>query len=351
MGSLAWRDRLPPEARRRLGRIKRAVLDEPEQPAPGRRTPRRSVPPQRRTPVGVADPPPDVTRLELRRRCVLADQPPDCSILEIGPAHNAILPKREGYRTRTVDYLDRAGLVEKYREHTQYDPDDIEEVDYVLPPGAKMAEAIDERFDVVVASHVLEHTTSLIGFLNECERLLNPGGVVALVVPDHRYCFDRFRSRSGLGQVIDAELNPQPVHSVGTLVEFTLNAVKHRGTTSWAPGHRGRYAFAHDLDGALANAERAKGSEYIDVHHWVLSPHYLRLMLSDLFDLGYLQLRECSFHPTVGHEFFLNLSPRGAGPSRTRQELLVLADGEARSTDVPVFIPPSVDAEGERGRS
>ena len=56
-----------------------------------------------------------------------------------------------------------------------------------------MLKAIDERFDLVLASHVLEHTTSLIDFLNECTPLLADNGVLALVVPDHRYCFDRFR--------------------------------------------------------------------------------------------------------------------------------------------------------------
>jgi len=283
---------------------------------------------------------PGVSRLELRRQCALEGLavPDEPSILEIGPAHNAIFPKREGYRTRTVDYLDREGLVERYRDFPQYSPDDIEEVDFVLPPGAAMADVIDERFDVVVASHVLEHTTSLVDFLAECERLLTPGGRVALVVPDHRYCFDRFRERTSLGSVIDAAGSPARVHTVGSVVEERLYAVLRGDTNAWGPRHRGEYRPVHGLGSVLEQAELARaGDHYIDTHHWVFTPHHLRLLLHDLQSLGLVRLRESSFHDTVRHEFFLTLSLDGPGPGLTREELLVLADDERRSLDAARF--------------
>jgi SAM-dependent methyltransferase len=284
---------------------------------------------------------PGMSRLEIRRQCVLATVGTDASILEIGPAHNAILPKRDGYRTRTVDYLDRAGLIERYKDFPQYSPDDIEDVDYVLPPGAAMADVIDERFDLVVASHVIEHTTSLIDFVNECARLLADGGVLALVVPDHRFCFDRFRERAAIGRVIDASLAPPAVHTVGSVTEEKLNATRHRGTTAWMPGHRGRYSLVHDVTGAAAAGEDAlRGDRYIDTHNWVTTPHHLRLLLQDLADLGYLSLRESFFHDTVRHEFFLNLKTDGAGSGLTREQLLVLSEGERITMDLPEFDEP-----------
>jgi len=339
------RDRLPPEVRRRLGRIKRAVLDQPEPPPkPAKRTRARrpkaakaAAPMAAQLPTGVAEGG-QLTRLELRRQCVLEGRHPDSSVLEIGPAHQAILPKREGYRTKTVDYLDRDGLVDKYKEHEHYDLDAIEVVDYVLPPGASMADEIPERFDIVLASHVIEHTTSLIDFLNECGKLLSPSGRVALVVPDHRFCFDRFRQRSSLGRIIDASLEPRAVHSVGTMIDFSVNAVMHRGTTAWAPRHRGVYTFVNTLENVQANARRARAQDaYIDVHNWVFSPNYLRLVLHDLATLGYINLWEETFHATVGHEFFINLSLDGGGIGTTREELLVLADSESRTLDVPTW--------------
>ena len=269
---------------------------------------------------------------------VFASAKRDGLFLEIGPAHNAILPKRDGFNTQTVDYLDRAGLVDKYKEFEHYDPESIEEVDYVLTPDGTMLKEIDERFDVVLASHVLEHTTSLIDFLNECTPLLAADGVLALVVPDHRYCFDRFRERTSLGRVIDTSLEPPRVHTVGTLTEFALNAVRHRGTGSWSAGHKGRYRLIHDLDQTREHAAMTDGDAYVDVHNWIFSPNHLRLLLKDLHDLGYITLRECFFHETIGHEFFLNLKVHGSGPGLGREELLALADREQRM-DKPVFAP------------
>lgn len=335
-------DRLPPRARRRAGRLKRALLDLPEPVAQrpahrpqGGRGKRTSI-----APAATASMPEGMTRLDLRRRNVLSGAAPSARILEIGPAHNGTLPRRDGFDTRNLDYLDREGLVQKYAAFEQYDPADIEEVDYVLEAGATYSEVIDERFDVVLASHVLEHSISLIDFLNECAAITTPAGHVALVVPDHRFCFDRFRPRSSLSRVIDQHLSPPPVHTPGTLAEFTLNAVRHRGTGSWRPGHAGKYSFIHDLERAKANMAAAHGPTYIDVHNWIFSPHHLRLLLADLADLGFIELRETHFHPTVGHEFFLNLSVEGKGPELSRQELVTLADEELRTLDAPTWATP-----------
>ena len=197
------RARIPKPVRRRLGRNRRTLggqADARSQAEPRGSTATQTAP----------------TRLQIRRDFVFRTADRAGAALELGPAHNPILPKRDGFRTKTVDYLDRDGLIAKYREFKQYSPDDIEEVDYVVPAGSSMAAVIAERFDLVLASHVLEHSVSLIDFINDCTSLLAPRGVLSLVVPDHRYCFDRFRERSSIGRIIDASLDPRSVHSVGT---------------------------------------------------------------------------------------------------------------------------------------
>ena len=114
-----------------------------------------------------------------------------------------------GFRTKTVDYIDRAGLVEKYRDFKQYSPEDIEEVDYVIPAGGSMSDVIHERFDLVLASHVLEHSLSLIDFLNECTNLLAPEGSCRSSSRTTATASTGFARRSSIGRVIDVS-DPPP---------------------------------------------------------------------------------------------------------------------------------------------
>jgi hypothetical protein len=155
-------------------------------------------------------------------------------------------------------------------------------------------------------------------------------------VPDQRFTFDRFRQRSPLGPIIDLHLDPRPVHTVGTMADFAMNAVNLEGRASWEFGHSGTYKPVYGLDLVKQQVATAgRQDSYIDMHHWVFTPNHLRLLLADLHALGFISVREETFHPTVGHEFFLNLSPTGEGPGLSRQELLTLADDEVRSFDPP----------------
>lgn len=192
---------------------------------------------------------PGSDRLATRRLHVFSSysaQPNDNSIfLEIGPAHNGILKKRDRFNVKIADYLSRSGLVNKYSQFEQYAAENIEDVDYILTPGLPLSDEISDKFDIVIASHVIEHTISLVDFLNDLGALLKQGGQIALVIPDKRFCFDRFRERTSLCSVIDRIGTKRKVHSAGTRAEFIINSVKHRGTTSWATQHHGGYSSPH----------------------------------------------------------------------------------------------------------
>jgi hypothetical protein len=88
--------------------------------------------------------------------------------LEIGPGYNPLVPKAEGFRVETADYTDAEGLRAKYKGNPHVDISRIESVDHVLNEGMTLAEKIGkpEAFDYVVASHVIEHTPDMLGFLS-----------------------------------------------------------------------------------------------------------------------------------------------------------------------------------------
>lgn len=51
----------------------------------------------------------------------------------------------------------------------------------------------DNSLDYVVSSHVLEHTANPVAAFAEWYRVLRPGGMIYVVVPDRRYTWDRAR--------------------------------------------------------------------------------------------------------------------------------------------------------------
>ena len=59
----------------------------------------------------------------------------------------------------------------------------------------------DGAFDFVVANHVLEHVTDPIGALAEWHRVLKPGGLLLISLPDKRYTFDHSRRRTTLAHL------------------------------------------------------------------------------------------------------------------------------------------------------
>jgi 2-polyprenyl-3-methyl-5-hydroxy-6-metoxy-1,4-benzoquinol methylase len=243
--------------------------------------------------------------------------------LEIGPSHDPIAPKREGYRVHILDHLNRNELIEKYRPHP-VDVGRIEEVDFVWD-GRPYPELIGKTkiYDWIIASHVIEHTTDLIGFVNDCDALLKDRGVLSLVVPDVRKCFDHFRPISALGRVIDAAENPARIHSAGTAAEYFLNVVRKGGEIAWNDKQRGKYAFVHSLEEAQqAMTDVRERKKYLDVHEWCFTPTSFRLLMRDLFELGFVKLKELSFHPSRRYEFYVTLSRRGELPKESRLELL-----------------------------
>ncbi len=244
--------------------------------------------------------------------------------LEIGPSHNPITPKKEGFDVEIIDHLDQQGLREKYREHA-VDIHNIEVVDYVWDGQKTYCELTGKKqyYDWIIASHVIEHTLDLIGFLKDCEKLLADNGILALIIPDKRYCFDYYRTVSSLARIIDQHLTPVTLHTPGTVAEYYLNVVLRNGHPCWseqlAQTH-GELTFAHDLSEARAAMHNRQ--VYQDVHNWCFVPHGFRLLVQDLRQLGFIGLYEQDFVDTIGCEFYVFLTKDKENRDIPRKELL-----------------------------
>lgn len=235
--------------------------------------------------------------------------------LEIGPSFNPLVPKAAGYRVETLDHLPAAALREKYKNAPHVDVSNIEEVDYVSG-GGSILDLIGKpgHYDYIIASNVIEHTPDLLGFVADCEALLNDRGVLVLAVPDKRFAFDCLRPYASTGQVLQAHLEKRQRHPIGKVFDEVAYNCTRDGAIAWGDRDAGPLSFFRPLAeaGALFEALQREDT-FLDIHAWQFTPSSFRLIMHDLAEIGKTGLREKSFHDTVGHEFFIAFSRSAPG--------------------------------------
>jgi SAM-dependent methyltransferase len=125
--------------------------------------------------------------------------------IEIGALHNP-LPLPQSARVR---YVDRLSVSELRTHYPELDHEPLVQVD-IVDDGERLATIADSSLDFVVANHFLEHTQDPVGTLLNAFRVLRPGGVLYLAVPDKRYTFDRDRAVTPLDHLLrDFREGPQ----------------------------------------------------------------------------------------------------------------------------------------------
>ena len=250
--------------------------------------------------------------------------------LEIGPSHNPLMPKAAGFDVEILDYLDAEGLRRKYAA-AGVDLSAVEEVDYIAD-GRPMTEVIGERqrYDWIVASHVIEHVPDVVAFLIDCEALLKPGGSLVLAVPDKRCCFDILRPVSTVGQVLQAHVDDRKRPWPGVIFDDIAYTRKRSGRIGWGLGDREPLEEVRSPDVARQFFEQAcRDESYADVHCWVFVPSSFRLIINSLAAFGMTGLRELSFRD-AGGEFYAVLSTRAPAQALDLGALALSAQAEER---------------------
>jgi hypothetical protein len=256
--------------------------------------------------------------------------------LEIGPSFNPIVTKGSGARVEILDHATTEQIRAKYAADRNVTPaqlEQIEEIDYVSD-GRSMVDLIGKRecYDYIVASHVIEHTPDMIGFLNDCEALLKPDGVLVLAVPDKRYCFDVLRTLTSIGDLLDAYRDRRTRHTPGAVFDFASSSATRGGAIGWPQTAEGSLTFSNDIAAAFRLFQEVQETDdYRDIHAWRFTPSSFRMIVRNLKEAQVLGLREQEFHPTEGHEFYIALSRSGAGCPHDRLTLAQMALVEERA--------------------
>jgi SAM-dependent methyltransferase len=110
--------------------------------------------------------------------------------IEIGAAYRPLRVPGAA-RVRYVDHASEAELREIYPDYgvPVVEPDVVDEAE-------RLARFEDESLDFVIANHLLEHVEDPIEALLNFLRVLRPGGIVFLTLPDARHSFDGERERT-----------------------------------------------------------------------------------------------------------------------------------------------------------
>jgi SAM-dependent methyltransferase len=124
--------------------------------------------------------------------------------VEIGALHMPLQVPKD-VTVRYVDRMSVAGLRAHYpelRTCALVDPD-------VIDDGERLGTLEAASQDFVIANHFIEHTEDPIGTLANHLRVLRPGGVIYMAVPDKRFTFDRDRPVTELSHLLrDHEEGP-----------------------------------------------------------------------------------------------------------------------------------------------
>lgn len=259
------------------------------------------------------------------RRFIRASVSSDEPAIEFGPSFNPLIPKRLGFNVTIVDHADAEELKAKYGRDA-VDLSLIEPVD-VLWTGGRLSARIKERhFSTIVASHMIEHATDFIGFLQDCSELLAMDKQLFLIVPDKRFCFDFLHGVTDTAKVIADHRLHRKRHSLESLFRNSSNVKAQFGETVSTFWGQHEIADLHFVDGdskpCLEGALKYADSEdFFDCHENYFTPSSFFLLIEELRYLGFTDFVPQIVTRARGCEFLAVLRKGALDPPTRRQHM------------------------------
>ena len=223
-------------------------------------------------------------------------------ILEIGPLTSPMAPREDGYsRVFYADIRPTDEIREFYRNDPAVDCEKIVEIDYVLQENYAKTFHDLEKFDYVLASHVIEHMPSLIFSLLDFAEILKDGGRLCLTIPDKRYCFDHYRYPTTFAEAFDI-YHRGVTNNPTAVMDFISNTTPEvmSDPVYWCKN-------PCDYSFMLKNPRLAMGKElylsatagaYIDAHFSVFTPESFLILIFYLTAFGLFPYECEDFWPT-----------------------------------------------------
>lgn len=230
--------------------------------------------------------------------------------LEIGPLDRPIVSRRNGVQVFYLDINSTEELRARFAGDGGVSEADICEIDYPTH-GRPLGEVVDRRFDYILASHVFEHIPDPIRWLQELSTVLNPGGVVAMAIPDRRFTFDAIRPPTSIGEILDAYYSGKRRPSFADVFDQNYYWRTVQPAALWKRKTSAiELPATNTLEVALGGARTLSDPDlYIDVHCNIVSDREFREFWEVVGRLGLSNLSLKRFFPTEygENEFIVHL--------------------------------------------
>jgi SAM-dependent methyltransferase len=276
--------------------------------------------------------------------------------IEIGPFHSPIAPKRDGYNCLVMDVFDTTTTRAMAAENPGISDEQaarIEDIDLV-GSCTHIDDIVSQhgylgQFDYIVSSHNFEHLPNPIRFLQGCAKVLKPGGIISMAIPDRRACYDYFRPVTRLSDWLDAWLEDRSQPTLAQAFDdrwvrasYDHHGVPHGSFFRAAPPRQVSAAMTFEQDFAQWKAWRTEGdTQYHDAHCSVFTPASFELLLKDSAYLGLVPFDVLDISGSPGVDFFVHLrlgsATRPSNYEEIRGTLLHRVLNEAAETATSTF--------------
>jgi hypothetical protein len=201
--------------------------------------------------------------------------------LEIGPLASPCILKSQFPNSFYADIRNKSQLEEHYKGDSA-----ICDIDFVILNSYTESLQDIEKFDYVIAKHVLEHFPRLIYFFNDISNILCDNAFLCLTIPDKRFCFDYFRSPTSFAEAYYIYANHILNNPIG-LLDFSTNYLNINDPyLLWQDKDfleiLKNSILERDSTSILESFHKSLQGSYFDSHFSVFTPNSFLLMMLNM---------------------------------------------------------------------